>query len=978
MSAVRPRIATIPLDAPFLERLAQWWLREGGEAFADALFLLPTRRAARGLGEALLRASEGRALLLPRITALGAIDETPLALAGRLVAPPPVDPARRLAVLSRWILAMRGAHGAPETADRAWRLAAELAALLDEAARAEIDLADGLPLAVAGDLATHWAVTLDFLAIVTRQWPAWLAEQGLADLAASQIASLDAQARAWREAPPAHPVIAAGSTGAIPAVARLLHVVSRLPRGQVVLPGLDLELDEASWEALTDTHPQASLRRLLRALDARRGDVESWGGTETGRAALFRRALLPAGSLAQWQSGAAPDTDGIALLPCRDEAEEALAVALALRSAIEKPGAQAALITPDRGLAARVAAELLRFGIVADDSAGEALAETPPALFLRLLADAVMRGLPPVPLLALLKHPLAAAGLAPARCRAEARRLERDCLRGARAAPGLQAMRRQGGDGAFLDRLAGCLAPLLALAPDRPVAPAATLLALIEAAEALAATDEQPGAERLWSGEEGAALAEHLSALLEAFGDLPPEPPARLPDLLAAALAGIAVRTRRAVRGREGAEHPRIFIWGRLEARLQAVDLAVLGGLAEGSWPEAADPGPWLSRRMREAVGLPSPEEAIGLAAHDFVSVCCAAGEVVLAVPARRERAPSVPSRWVVRLEAMLRGQGARLAVHDALAWARALDLPAGPARPVAPPQPRPPVALRPRKLKVTEIETWLRDPYAIYAKHVLQLRPLEPLEPGVGAVEFGQIVHDGLARFYREHGAAWPEGAAGRLRRAMDEALEAAAMPASSCAWWRPRLRRIADWVAETEVKRRVLNPPAALWAEIPGRWDFEAPGGLFSLRGRADRIERRPEGGLAVIDYKTGEVPSEAQVERGEFPQLPLEAAMLQAGAFGEVPAGSVVELAYWKISGGREPGAETRLFEGDAARLAAQGTIARERLAARIAAYDRFEQAYLAQPHPEAVPRFGKYGQLARAAEWMGLGVGEDSGF
>ena len=295
--------------------------------------------------------------------------------------------------------------------------------------------------------------------------------------------------------------------------------------------------------------------------------------------------------------------------------------------------------------------------MVADDSAGEALGDTPPAVFLRLLAVAVTERLRPVPLLALLKHPFCAAGLSPASCRAEARALELACLRGPMPAPGFEGLRRTEADPAFLDRLADCLAPLMAVASGI-VAPDALLRGLIEAAEALAATDERPGEAVLWQGEDGEALAEQVAALVRAFADLPPQEIAVLPGLIDAGLAGIAVSSRRALRGRGAAEHPRVFIWGLLEARLQAADTMVLGGLTEGVWPPLAEPGPWMNRAMRRLAGLPSPEEAVGLAAHDFVSCACAGGRVVLSAPKRRDRAPAVPSRWLTRLEGLLAGSG--------------------------------------------------------------------------------------------------------------------------------------------------------------------------------------------------------------------------------------------------------------------------------------------------------------------------------
>ena len=536
---------------------------------------------------------------------------------------------------------------------------------------------------------------------------------------------------------------------------------------------------------------------------------------------------------------------------------------MVLREALETPEATAALVTPDRDLAGRVATDLLRYGVVADDSAGEALADSPPAVFLRLLARAVADGLAPV----------RAARVAEASAggsRAAACRLPR---RGARAGAGLPARpapaARRGGPAprgsaarapihALLERLEACLEPALRIDTAVEVAPALALAALIEAGERLAATDELPGPSRLWAGEEGEALATRLAEVQAA---LP-----LLPDQRRECCPGCSMRCWRApwcaaagrCAGAGGTEHPRVFIWGLLEARLQTADVMVLGGLAEGVWPPASDPGTWLSRPMRATVGLPSPEDIVGQSAHDFVSCAAAAPIVVLSCPRRRDGAPVVPARWLTRLETLLAGQGRRLPQHPAADWVRALDQPADGPRPVRPPRPCPPVALRPRRLSVTEIETWLRDPYAIYARQVLKLNALRPLDEATDAADYGSLVHAGLHHFLTEFGTRWPPDAADQLRRAMARALAEADLREALAAWWAPRLERIADWVAKVEAERRGVRPPVALVTEASGMLELARPGGLFRLSGRADRIERRREGGLAILDYKTGTPPS------------------------------------------------------------------------------------------------------------------------
>ena len=989
-----PAVATIPPGAPFLDTLAARWLDAAAPDPSRGLILLPTRRAARTLADAFLHVSEGRPMLLPRIVALGALDETPLALAGALDLPPAVDAPERLAVLARLIMQLPEEHGGVRAADRAWALAQELAALMDEAERAELDLPDALGRANQGAYAEHWQVTLRFLAIVTRAWPAWLAERGLMNPAARQVRLLRALARDWEGAPPAMPVWVAGSSGGIPSVAALLRVVGRLPGGQVVLPGLDTDMPEATWDALDCAHPQATLAGLLAGMGVRRDEVRVWdapsatpSATPAGRAALLARALLPASRLGEWRGAGVGDITGLSLLSPADQQEEAVAVALVLRDALQAPGRIAALVTPDRALAVRVSAELLRWGVVADDSAGEKLCDTPPAVFLRLLARAVADDLAPVPLLALLKHPFAAAGLAPAACRAAARKLERAALRGARPAPGWNALRahvarrtepRDGQDalGAdavvardLLDRIEHALAPLLRVfATAVEASPTDLLAAAIESAEALATGPDLAGPERLWTHEEGEAVAAQLMAARGALHHLPDQPPRVLPGLLDALLEGPAVRSRRALRGRDGggAEHPRVFIWGLLEARLQSADVIVLGGLAEGVWPPLTEPGPWMSRQMRAAAGMPDPDVAVGQSAHDFVMAACCAPVVVLSCPSRRDRAPAVPARWLARLEALLAEQGS-LPVHPAVAWARLLDLPEdGLLTRVPPPAPRPPVALRPRRLSLTDVATLVVDPYSIYAKHILRLRPLDPLDQDTDTLDIGNLVHHGLQLFLVRNRACWPADAPRLLREAMGKALVNSGVRPSLRHWWAPRLDRIAAWIGEVEPERRARAKLLDVQAEVPAVWRLDIPGG-FELHGRADRIELRADGSLCILDYKTGEPPTNPEVLDGAASQLLLEGAMARAGAFGPDLQSDRIELAYWHLTGGHMPGEVQPVFKGDAVRTGEEITLATGRLLALLRSFDDPHRSYPHHPHPGRRQSFAKYDQLARVAEW-----------
>ncbi|MDE2517388.1 MAG: double-strand break repair protein AddB [Rhodospirillales bacterium] len=1010
----------LPAHRPFLDSIAADWLAESGAdplAVADGLILLPTRRAARAMADAFLRQSQGRALLLPRITALGAADEVPLALAGALDLPPAIAPARRQAELARLVLAFEAARGrrpraadgsAFAGADAAWRLAGDLAALMDEAEREDVDLTKALGRALAPEAAerhaAHWQETLDFLAIVTEAWPRYLAENGLMNPEARAVALLDAQALAWQAAPPPSRILAAGSTGGIPAIARLLDVIARLKQGRVVLPAIDMAMEEEAWAALPPSHPQAGLARLLAGMGRKRAELREFAAPSAAgmtaapdRAALLARALHPSGQMAATGEEDGRDCAaalaGLSRLAAADQHAEATAIAMILRAALERPGHRAALVTPDRALARQVAVQLERFGVLADDSAGEALAETPPAVFLRLIAAALAEKLAPVALLSLLKHPLAALGMAPAQCRAAVRALEVAALRGPRPPEGISGLRwalasqtRPGAPitaehmsaASLLAALERALAPGLRAMADLRAAPAALLAALIATAEALAASDAAAGATRLWSGEEGTALATTLSEALAALPALPDQIPAVLPGLLDALLDGVRVRGRRVLRAEPGdprttqGEHPRIFIWGLLEARLQQVDTLVLGGLVESVWPPATSPGPWLSRPMRRAIGLPAPEQAVGQAAHDFVALTGAAAHVVLSCPLRRDGAPAVPARWLQRLDVFLAGRGLALPAHPAAAWPACLDRPAGPARPVDAPRPCPPLIRRPRRLSVTEIETWLADPYAIYVRHILRLRPLDPLEQETDAADFGTLVHEAMRLFLAAHPGDLPAAPEAALEAAFARALQEARLRPALTAWWEPRLARIARFVATLEPERHGLA--ASIHTECSGMLRFTRPGGVFTLRGRADRIERLKTGGLAILDYKTGTPPTAKAVADGRAPQLPLEALMAAEGAFGEALRGETEAMLYWHLSGGKTPGKVVTI----AATPGADGIVpqTRDALHRLIDAYDDPAQPYLSQPDPRVRARFPEYDQLARRAEWSSADVEADT--
>ena len=982
-----PSLYSIPAGVPFVDALAAGVLAQAGAQDPMALsrwtILLPTRRACRSLRDAFLRQGGGRPLLLPRLVPLGDVDEDEIALEsaalgeeGGFAGPPAIGRLRRQLLLTRTILAGGGFAG---SAAQAAGLAAELGRLLDELQSEGLELS-ALAGLVPEEHAQHWQITLSFLAILEKHWPAILAEEGASDSKRHQKVRLRALAALWEAAPPPGPVVAAGSTGSIPATADLLKVIAHLTQGMVVLPGFDAASAAEGSAALGEAHPQFGMARLVEHVGASAADVRQWplptgfaGSGPAARRVLLAEAMRPAATTEAWRDlqGAltAEATQGVRRLDAHGPREEAGAIALALREALSVPGRTAALITPDRGLARRVAQALRRWHIEVDDSAGVPLGDTPPGAFLRLVGDLLV-ALAPVPLLAVLKHPLAALGLDAAECRRRARDLERAALRGPRPAEGIAGLREALAAAEprrfstrldrealekFIDRVEQCLAPLLAGDATRPLG--AWLQCHMRTAEALAATDRDAGADRLWNLEAGEAAARLMAELLDAGHDFPPITAGAYAGLFDTLLRGAVVRPTYGT-------HPRLHILGLMEARLQQFDLVVLGGLNEGSWPPETDADPWLSRPMRAALGLPSPERRIGLTAHDFVQAA-SAPEVLLTRAAKIDGTPTVTSRWLLRLDAVLAAAGITTGLEraDHLGhWSEAMDRPAV-VRPCLPPEPRPPVTARPRKLSVTQIETWMRDPYAIYARHVLRLEALDPLDADPGAAERGEFIHQALDRFVDRYPDALPANAAAELR-----ALGRAAFgrwldnPGVAAFWW-PRFERIADWFLELEAARRPMLRPAA--TEVKGTLTLAGPAGPFLLTARADRIDRHAQSGLAIIDYKTGRVPSQEDIRLGLSPQLPLEAAMAQEGGFAGVDPAFVGALEFWRLTGG-DPAGSVEAVKGDAAALARE---ARDGLEMLIRSFDDPATPYWSQPRPGKEPRFSDYTHLARLAEWQG---------
>ncbi|MBI1202323.1 MAG: double-strand break repair protein AddB [Rhodopseudomonas sp.] len=1037
MPATQPTVFTIPASAPFLEALVDALMAgklvEGFPASGDPLELtratlyLPTRRAGLLARKVFLDRMPGNAALLPRIVALGDLDEDEIAFAESATAelaaeslalPPAIAPLERRLLLAqivnKWAITTATGQGSPLVANTpaaAVALADDLARLMDDMTTRQVPWS-AFDKLVPDDLDDYWKRTLDFLKFVEPLWRAILTERGAIESAERRDKLIEAEAK--RLAGSNAPVIAAGSTGSMPATAKLLATIARLKHGAVVLPGLDKDLDETSWQriaGITDDkthdglpaagHAQFAMQALLTTLGIVRDEVETLRTPAVhGREFLVSEALRPATTTDLWQPNSHRDgfdrhvdaaLGSISMIEAANAEEEALAIAVALREALDTPGKTAALVTPDRALARRVVAALERWRVAVDDSGGDSLADTNAGVFARLVAEAALDGLEPVTLLALLKHSLFRLGAMDGAHNAAIATLEHALLRGPRPKPGTDGLaqalatfratrdslhssdpRKDIADdaldvtAALIERLRSALAPLETLRAGEH-----NLAALAQCHRDAVASlaDNSTGQCAAFVGNDGIVLA-------RAFEELIASPAAAELGLTRADYAElfhvtIADRTVRRPETRD----VRVRVYGPLEARLQSVDRLVLGGLNEGTWPPETRNDPWLSRPMRSALGLDPPERRIGLSAHDFAQAL-GAPEIVLTRAAKLGGAPTVTARFVQRIAA-LAGKDRWNAVlrrgHCYIDWARSLDHP-DIVKAATRPEPRPPVAARPSRLSVTAIEDWLRDPYTVYAKYILRLYPLDAVDTPPGARDRGTVIHGAIGDYTAKFAAGVPADPQKELLALGDKNFTPLIdFPEARAFWW-PRYLRIAQWFAKWDRDRRA--DIATLHAEIKGEHKFKVGEREFTLSAIADRIEWRRDGSYAIVDYKTGAARTEKQVRTGLAPQLTLEGAILRQGGFKMLRPGSISEITYVTLKGGEPSGKqETIKFKDGTPDSHADHALAE--LIKLAVEFENAETPYRSLVHPMWSNHYGDYDHLARVKEWSLSGGGDEGG-
>jgi len=950
-------VQSMPLSLSLADELAKKLLKDGEKdalALANTVVILPTKRAILTLKDAFVRQSGGEVSLLPKILALRALEETAFFESNDIL--PAIDVLERKALLTSIIMKDYAKYGVDNpTPDKAAALADSLAEFLDELERSETDL-ESIKNLVPEEFAFHLQSILSFLELVLKDYPKILEEKGKINPAAREVQLIYAKAKQWEENPSQYPVIVAGITGSLPATARLLTVVANMPKGLVILPALDTEMDDETWDAVSETSPQFEMKKLLSKMGVDRKDVSVFvpvTSKESQKNLFIREVMRPFNTTDKWRELKGKISKealaSVARIDAENEGDEALAVALILRQVLEEKGKRAMLVTTSRDLAKRVSVQMLRWDVKLDDSAGQKLTDTEEGVFLSLLADAAASP-DDSKMLALLKHPLAAAKMNMVDFKLYVRKWEKAKRLGKPFALDLESK------GVRLDGFFSLFET------SEKVDFSDILSAHIKLAEQLAASADRSGGERLWKGDGGQVAADALSKLFVYGGYIGKINPIYYPALFKNFMSGFDARPKYGF-------HPRLDILGPIEARLQTADVVVIAGLNEGSFPRLPDADPWLSRQMRAQIGMPSKDEEIGIAAHDFTSLF-SFPRVYLTRAKKEDGAPTIPSRWLFRMDAVLQSAGIEGAVRQAefLDFAEDIDMPhLDEIKAISPPEAYPPVSVRPRKMSVTKIEKWMRDPYSIYAEYVLNLVALKEIDYQAGAAEYGTAVHNSLEQFVNTFGKNMPENALDELLKIAEKEFERQGIKGADLAFYLPSFKCVAEWFI---LKQKEENEVVAdTFCEVSGEIKIPCSKGDFTLSGKVDRIDILRSKEVRIVDYKTGEVPSVKQVSAGYAPQLPLEGVMFEKGAFvsAGVPFNSKVsKLQYWKLAGtAKGSKVSSAIEENDS--LKEEIAKAYKGLVELIEKYDDEKTPYLATPRFSTMPKYSNYEYLERIKEW-----------
>ncbi|KAF0117966.1 MAG: hypothetical protein FD163_268 [Hyphomonadaceae bacterium] len=1004
-----PNVYTIEPHQSFLDELAlvlKSELLENSQsdfALSDAIILLPTRRAARALQSAFLSACNENAMILPRIRTIGDIEPEEmnlLELSQTDNLPPVIPDLLRKFTLAKMIMARDSAAQWNSNLVTALQGADALADLLESAelvtnGEAGFDWSKLDDLVKDKEIAAHWEKSKEFLEIVTKFWPEYLKANGFCDPAFKRRRAVELLAQNWEKAPPTIPIILAGSTGALPSTQKLMKVVAGLKYGAVVLPGLDKALPDKVWANVgnEEGHPQRHLYDTIKFIGISRDEVKFWPSqTEVPienliwRRKFLNLALTPKESTSDWRKtvdkimikdphAIAKGLSDFQIIEAENEDEEANVIALELREVLEHNGQTCALVTPNLDIARRVSNKVAKWGIELDVSAGLPILQTKFGSFFTACADWLCDSANPMKIMSLLCHPQTTLGMEKEKLVSGAAALELNILRGAQKYHDIHSLvsyvknikpeiwKSANADGGAVVEIVEALKHIgeAAEAVKTDIDLSSATLILLNACEAISLRPNSS----LWRGQEGQVCADFFIDLRNNGTDLQVSNLRQGLEVVKSLLASLVVRPTNT--------HPRLAILGPLEARLLTFDKMILAGLDEGVWPSFTQNDPFLSHKMRIDLGLQPKEMRMGLTAHDFAQLS-SSPRVIITRSARRAGAPSVPSRWLWRLQTLCRGALSKAEVSeiftgatDTKAITRAQILAKNFNPTTTQPQPKPPLEARPHAFYATQIEDWIRDPYKTYVKKILKLRPLDPLGGDVSSKERGSAIHAGM-----EIVANWmanpPSDAVADLMAAFEKHLIEFGFEGQKLKEELRRLEQTASFMAHYELARLAEGWEPKVEQKVSCEIDLD--GIKLELSARADRIDFNANGDIEIWDFKTGTIPSDKQINELYAAQLPVTALILQTNPPSDFGNSKVRGFGHVKI-GGRAP----KINEWKQDKISIDELMSKlvKALTHLSRQYANPEQAYLSKPFVHRLPvnnYADKIDILARRAEWASV--------
>lgn len=956
-------IFNIPFSCSFWDTLAEIYLKryQGDDlGLASVLFLLPNRRACQSLIGAFVRQKGLKPAILPEVVPITEIDDdefffsnfgdTNLALSSKTI----ISKEERLFLFVRLIMSKPDTFGLKQISlAQALSLAIDLANLIDTVSLQGLSF-DKLNELVPEKYASHWQETLQLLKIITEFWPQILSERNAIDMCDIKKEILFKQAEIWQKENTARQIVAAGITAGFPQIVNMLNIISHLPNGEIYFAGLDLFADERYWEAIDETHPQFELKELLNDLQIKREMIGNiCPPNNPTREQFISEIMRPAQVSDTWRMlsdkiDKQAITNGIQLITCNTQRDEATAIALKMREVLTFPEKTAALITYDRNLARRVAAELERFEIKIDDSAGLPFHLSPLGIFLRLIIEAAEDLDSDVKLISLLKHPFSLFGQDTAEFRKNVYNYELF----------LRHSRQTSNDNtiSFAKNIRTKLETFACLLHKEQISLGEILKAHITLAEDIASSREGAGDKVLWRGNAGKCGAQFVTKLLasaDSLGNISGrEYSAFLCELM-------SLENIRASYGM----HPRLSILGPIEARLCHFDYVILGEVNEGIWPKPATADMWMSRPMKKDFGFALPEKNIGILGADL---CCflASDNVILTRAERVDGVPMKKSRWLLRMETVLKALGSdieALSHQEFFMLANDVDMPKV-FNPIKTPEPTPPVAARPRKLSASALDLLMSDPYSFYAKYILKLYPLDDLDIPLDQRDYGTLIHAIVEDFNNQYPMELPNNALELLLELGKKHFRENNIEKELEAFWLPKFTATALWIISQEKDYR--PEVEKVNNEISGEITYSLPAGNVTFTAKADRVDELKNGKINIIDYKTGNIPTDKQVNNGYALQLPLEGIIAARKGFGNLQNKEVQNLIYWQLGKKKLEisTAKTEILEKCEAFLLEL-----------MKTFDDPHMPYYFRPVSKFIIKNRDYEHLARVREWS---VQEDS--